>query len=117
MKLISTIGIILGIAGSLWLAIIGLLDVSNYGSDTSEYHNGMIFIKYGLAFFLIYLVTLWLMSKQFWKLCLLIGFLCTAFSVLGLFSIGPYIIWGSFLIFISSFINVMRLRHDNKKGN
>jgi hypothetical protein len=114
MKLIGILGIIVGITGSVWIAIIGLLDVNNFGSETSRYYNGMLFIKYGSAFILIFLVTLWLMNKQYWKLCLLIGFLCTAFSVLGLFSIGPYIIWGSLFIFLYSFINVMRLRHDNK---
>jgi hypothetical protein len=114
MKLIGILGIIVGITGSVWLTIIGLYDVNNFASETIEYHNGMLIIKYGLAFTLIFLITLWLMNKQYWKRCLLIGFLCTAFSVLGLFSIGPYIIWGSFFIFLYSFVNVMRLRQDNK---
>jgi hypothetical protein len=113
MKLIGILGIIVGITGSVWLAIIGLLDVNNFGSETSEYHNGMILVKYGSAFILIFLATLWLMNKQYWKRCLLIGFLCTAFSVLGLFSIGPYIIWGSLFIFLYSFLNLLRLRRGN----
>lgn len=116
MKLISILGIVVGMAGSIILAIIGFTDVHNFGSDTSEYHNAMILIKYGLALTLIFLVTWWMMYKQFWKICLTIGFLCTALSVLGLFSIGPYIIWGSLFIFIYSLINLIRLSHVNK-GN
>jgi hypothetical protein len=117
MKLAAILGIMVGVTGSVWLAMIGLQHVNNFGSDTSDYHNGILLIKYGSAFTLIFLVTLWLMNKQYWKLCLSIGFLCTAFSMLGLFSIDPYIIWGSLFIFIFSFINVMRLRYDNKKLN
>jgi hypothetical protein len=117
MKLAGILGILMGITGSIWLAIIGLRDVNNFGSKTSEYHNGMIFVKYGSTFTLIFLVTLWLMNKQNWKMCLTIGFLCTVFSVLGLFSIGPYIIWGSLFILIFSFMNVMRIRYDNKELN
>ncbi|GGD84251.1 hypothetical protein GCM10010911_48180 [Paenibacillus nasutitermitis] len=117
MKLVSLLGIIVGLFGSIWLAIIGMHDVSTFGSETSEYHNGLLFVKYGSVFSLIFLVTLWMMNKQYWKMSLLIGFLCTAFSVLGLFSIGPYIFWGSIFILIFSFINVIRLRDDNKESD
>jgi hypothetical protein len=110
MKLTGFLGLLLGIAGAVWITIIGLLDINNFGSETSEYHNGMLFVKYGSALVLIFLVSLWLMHKQYWKLCLIIGFLCTVFSVLGLFSIGPYIIWGSLFTFVYSFVKVLRLR-------
>jgi len=114
MKLVALSGIIVGLIGSVLLAIIGMQDVENLGSETSGYHNGLLLIKYGSAFSLIFLVTLRLMNKQYWKTSLIIGFLCTAFSILGLFSIGPFTIWGSIFILIFSLINLIRLRTDNK---
>ena len=117
MKLVGLLGIVLGLIGSVWLTIVGMHDVNNFGSETSEYHNGLIFVKFGSAFSLVFLATLWMMNKQFWKMSLVIGFLCTAFSVLGLFSIGPYTIWGSIFILIFSFINVIRLRNDNMESD
>jgi hypothetical protein len=111
MKITGYLGLLLGISGAIWITIIGLLDINNYGSKSSEYHNGMLISKYGSVFVLIFLFTLWLMIKQHWKLCIIIGFFCTAFSVIGLFSIGPYIIWGSLFIFVYSFIKVLRLRY------
>jgi hypothetical protein len=114
MKLIGIIGVALGTVGPLWLLTIGLMDVQNFSANSSEYHNGQLFIRYGCMFTLIFMATLWLMIKQYWKRSMLIGLLCTAFSVLGLFSIGPFLIWGSLFIFLFSFVNWARTKAETK---
>ncbi|NOU97501.1 hypothetical protein GC093_30390 [Paenibacillus sp. LMG 31456] len=70
MKLAAILGIMVGVTGSVWLAMIGLQHVNNFGSDTSDYHNGILLIKYGSAFTLIFLVTLWLMNKNVIASCI-----------------------------------------------
>ncbi|RUS48166.1 hypothetical protein [Cohnella sp. AR92] len=108
MKRAETIGNLFGLAGAVWLAIEGGLQANGHGAGTSEYHNGAIELRHGLLFAAFFLITWGLMKKGLWKTCVFIGILSTGFSVLGLFSIGPYLIWGSLFVLGFSSIKAMK---------
>jgi hypothetical protein len=110
MKIMGLVGVLLGIAGSIYIIVIGLDYIYTFGSQTSDAYNGRLMTTYGAIFLGIFLFTSWLMSKRYWKSCLVIGILCTLFSVLGLFSIGPFLFVGSFIILVHSIANVVRSR-------
>jgi hypothetical protein len=110
MKIIGFAGVLLGIVGSIYIIILGIHDIYGFGLQTSEHYNGVLFTTYGTLFLVIYLFTMWLMNKRYWKSSLSVDIACTIFSILGLFSIGPFLFLGSFIILVQSFINVLKSR-------
>ncbi|WP_123039341.1 hypothetical protein [Cohnella candidum] len=109
-KVTGVLGALLGMAGSVWLIAGGWQDMHGFDSQTAEYHNGMIFVRYGIAFLVTFLVIACLVTRGNWKWCLFIGVCCTLFSLIGMFSIGSALIGGSLYVSIHSFLNVMRQR-------
>lgn len=109
-KVTGVLGALLGMAGSVWLIAAGWQEMQGFDSQTAEYHNGMLFVRYGIISLAVFLVIAGLVARGYWKWCLLIGVCCTLFSLVGMFSIGSALIGGSLYVTIHSFFNVMRQR-------
>jgi len=97
-----SIGVLLGIAGALFILTLGLQDVPILGHHTANSGNGKMFLIYGSIFLFVFLDIAWLITRNRWKSCFIIAILCTFFSVMGMLSIGPFLFVGSLAILVQS---------------
>lgn len=107
LKIIGFIGVLLGAAGSAFVAYMGLRDMYDFSPPDTEYGNAKLFLMYGSVFLALFLVTGLLVGRGQWKPVLIIGAVCTLFSGLGLFSIGPFLILGSLTVTVSGLVGAL----------
>ncbi|MFC0212879.1 hypothetical protein ACFFK0_10440 [Paenibacillus chartarius] len=104
-------GVVLGFIGALYLLYIGISSLT-YNNDDS---NAVLIISYGILSLLIFLLSAYFIINANWKSTLFCGAALTVFSILGMMSVGLFLLPGSFLILITSAIYMLENKSSTKR--
>lgn len=96
----------MGCAGAAYLLCIGLSSLAS-GTDVGE--PGLM-AAYGVLAFMLFLLSARLLRNGNWKGVLFCGAALTLFSVLGIMSVGLFLLPGSVFVFLPSAIQVLENR-------
>jgi threonine/homoserine/homoserine lactone efflux protein len=102
------LGVVIGCTGSLYLLYTG---ISSLASKTDG-SNAVLVISYSILSLLLFLLSGYLIKKSNWKNALYCGAALTLFSILGMMSVGLFLLPGSVFILMPSAIYLL----ENKGG-